>query len=134
MNLSDEDRRIIVELELEKAENIFAEHEVLQQAGFWSTLANRLYYSLFHAVSALLISDGHEVGTHKGAAIRFQQYYVKTHVFSVEDGRFYSQLQSMRESADYNCSFEVSENDVKARIEPARQLIDKIKHHIAIYN
>lgn len=133
MNLSDEDRRIIVELELEKAENIFAEHEVLLQAGFWSTLANRLYYSLFHAVSALLINDGHEVGTHKGAAIRFQQYYVKTHFFSVEDGRFYSQLQSMRESADYNCSFEVSEDDVKAKIEPTRQLIEKIKHYIEVY-
>lgn len=130
MNLNQEDRRIIVELEPEKAENIFAEHEVLLKAGFWSTLANRLYYSLFHAVTALLINDGHEVGTHKGAAIRFQQYYVKKHIFSVEEGRFYSQLQSMRESADYNCSFEVSENDVLTKIEPARQLIEKIKQYI----
>ena len=134
MNLNPEDRRIIVDLELEKAERIFAENEILRQAGFWGTLANRLYYSLFHAVSALLIHDGHEVGTHKGAAIRFQQYYVKTALFSVEDGRFYSQLQSMRESADYNCSFEVSENDVVTRIEPARQLIEKIKRYIATQN
>lgn len=130
MNLNQEDRRIIVELELEKVENIFAEHEVLLKAGFWSTLANRLYYSLFHAVTALLINDGYEVGTHKGAAIRFQQYYVKTHIFSVEEGRFYSQLQSMRESADYNCSFEVSENDVLTKIEPIRQFIEKIKQYI----
>lgn len=57
MNLSDEDRHIIVGMELEKAENIFAEYEVLQKAGFWSTLVNRLYYSLFHAVSALLINE-----------------------------------------------------------------------------
>lgn len=130
MNLNQEDRRIIVELELEKAENIFAEHEVLLKAGFWSTLANRLYYSLFHAVTALSINDGHEVGTHKEAAIRFQQYYVKKHIFSVEGGRFYSQLQSMRESADYNCSFEVSENDVLTKIEPTRQFIEKIKQYI----
>ncbi len=134
MNLSDEDRHIIVGMELEKAENIFAEYEVLQKAGFWSTLVNRLYYSIFHAVSALLINDGHEVGTHKGAVIRFQQYYVKTQIFSVDDGRFYSQLQTLRESADYNCSFEVAEEDVLSRIESARLFIEKIKKYIAMKN
>ena len=132
MNLSDEDRRIVVNLELEKAESILAEQEILRQAGFWSTMANRLYYALFHAVSSLLINDGHEVGTHKGAAIRFQQYYVKTQLFTVEEGRFYSQLQSMRESADYNCSYDVSEDDVVSRIEPARQLVEKIRQYIAM--
>ena len=119
MNLSKEERRIVVGMELEKAERIFAEYEVLQKAGFWGTLVNRLYYSAFHAVSALLINDGYEVGTHKGAVIR-------------EDGRFYSQLQTMRESADYNCSYEVTEEDVISRIEPVRLFIDKIKQYIAM--
>lgn len=134
MNLSKEERRIVVGMELEKADRIFAEYEVLQKAGFWSTLVNRLYYSAFHAVSALLINDGYEVGTHKGAVIRFQQYYVKTGKFSVDDGRFYSQLQTMRESADYNCSYEVTEEEVISSIEPVRLLIDKIKQYIALTN
>lgn len=134
MNLSKEERRIVVGMELEKADRIFAEYEVLQKAGFGSTLVNRLYYSAFHAVSALLINDGYEVGTHKGAVIRFQQYYVKTGKFSVDDGRFYSQLQTMRESADYNCSYEVTEEEVISSIEPVRLLIDKIKQYIALTN
>ena len=131
MSLKEEDRRIIVDMELEKAERTFAEQNVLRKAGLWSTLANRLYYALFHAVSALLISEGHEVGTHKGAAIRFQQYFVKAKLFSVEDGRFYSQMQTMRENADYNCSYDVSEEEILSRVEPARQLIEKIKRYIA---
>ena len=134
MSLKEEDRRIIVEMELEKAERTFAEQEVLRKAGLWSTLANRLYYALFHAVSALLVSEGHEVGTHKGAVIRFQQYFVKTKLFSVEDGRFYSQMQTMRENADYNCSYDVSEEEILTRVEPARQLIEKIKQYIANNN
>ena len=81
MSLKEEERRIIVEMELEKAERTFAEQKLLRDGTLWSTLANRLYYSLFHAVSALLIREGHEVGTHKGAAIRFQQYFVKTKRF-----------------------------------------------------
>lgn len=130
MSLKEEDRRIIVDMEIEKAERLFAEQEVLSCAGLWSTLANRLYYSLFHAVSALLISEGHEVGSHKGAVIRFQQFFVKTRKFSVEDGRFYSQLQTLREKADYNCYFDVSEADIKDRIEPTRQMIEKVKSYI----
>ena len=122
---------MLLEMELEKAERTFAEQRLLREGGLWSTLANRLYYSLFHAVCALLISEGHEVGTHKGAVIRFQQYFVKTQRFSVEDGRFYSQMQTMRENADYNCSYDVSEEEVLARIEPTRQLIEKIKQYIA---
>ena len=31
-----------------------------------SAAANRLYYSLFHAMSALLISDGHNIKGHHG--------------------------------------------------------------------
>ena len=130
MSLKEEERRIIVEMELDKAERIFAEQKLLRDGALWGTLANRLYYALFHAVSALLISEGYEVGTHKGAVIRFQQYFVKTKLFSVDDGRFYSQMQTMRENADYNCSYDVSEEEVLERIEPTRLLIEKIKQYI----
>lgn len=67
MSLSNEERKIVVGLETEKARNTFAEIEVLRQAGLWDNIANRLYYAAFHAVSALLINDGHIVGTHQGA-------------------------------------------------------------------
>ena len=90
MSLKDEERRILVQLELEKADRTFDQVVVLQREGYWVTMANRLYYSLFHAVSALLINDQREVGSHKGAAIRFHQYYVKTGVFTEEEGSFYS--------------------------------------------
>lgn len=127
MSLREEDRMSLVELEIEKAERIFAENEGLVEKGYWSTLANRLYYALFHAVSALLIFDHHEVGSHKGAAIRFHQYYVHTGTFSADEGAFYSQMQTMREKADYNCYYDVGEDEIRAKIEPAKALIGKIR-------
>lgn len=130
MSLKQEERLIMVGLELEKADSIFAEHEGLTKMGYWNTMANRLYYALFHAVSALLISDGREVGSHRGAAIRFHQYYVRTAIFTDDEGSFYSQMETLREKSDYNCFFKVTEADVVARIEPTRQLIEKIKKYI----
>lgn len=126
MSLNDEERQIIVNLEKEKALNTFGEMEILRQAGLWNNIANRLYYAAFHAVSALLIHDRHSIGTHQGAVIMLHQYYVKTGILSKEDGAFYSQLQTMREKSDYNCTYNATEEDIVPRIEQTKQFIDRV--------
>ena len=103
---------------------------LLREAGYWDTLANRLYYALFHAVSALLINDGHGVHSHRGAVGAFGQYYVVTGIFTLEEGKLYFRLQGLREKSDYNCSYNASENDIAPKIEPTRQLIEKIEKYI----
>ena len=131
MSLSEEERLIIVNLEAEKARKTFAETNVLRTAGLWNNLAGRLYYAAFHAVSALLIHDHHNVGTHQGAVIMFNQYYIKTGILPKEDGTFYSQLQSMREKSDYNCTYNATEEDIVPKIERTREFIDKVLALIA---
>jgi len=100
MSLNDEERITIVELEMEKAKKIFSEIDLLMNAGLWSNAANRLYYSVYHAVCALLIKDGHKATSHQGNHIVFGAYYVKTGIFPPEYGRFYNQLQTLREQSD----------------------------------
>lgn len=126
MSLSDEERQIIVSLEKEKALNTFAEIDILRQAGLWNNIANRLYYAAFHAVSALLINDHFNVGSHQGAVVMLHQHYVRTGRLTKEDGTFYSQLQTMREKSDYNCTYNATEEDTAPRIPLTKQFIDKI--------
>ena len=132
MGLNEEERRIIVGLEYEKATSIMLQIEGLQSLGYWDNIANRLYYALFHAVSALLIHDKHVVNTHRGVVVLFGQYYVRTGIFDMADGKLYSQLQTMREKGDYNCIYQTTEEEVRPMIEPARKLILKIGEHIAV--
>lgn len=131
MSLSEEERKILVTLEYEKAQSIFKQIEGLRSLEYWDNIANRLYYALFHAVSALLIHDGHQVNTHKGVVVIFGRYYVKDGIFTQEDGKLYSQLQTMREKGDYNCFYQTSEEEVVPMIEPARSLIERIGAFIA---
>ena len=126
MSLNDEERQIIVNLEKEKALNTFAEMNILRQAGLWNNIANRLYYAAFHAVSALLIHDHHNVGTHQGAVVLLHQYYVSKGLLSKEDGAFYSQLQTMREKSDYNCTYNATEEDTMPRIAQTEQFIGRV--------
>lgn len=134
MSLKEADRRVMVTLELEKSTKTLAQMELQLENEVWELVANRLYYALFHAVSALLINDRHEVGTHRGAAGAFSLYYVKTGIFTPAEGRMYSQLQHLREDGEYNCAIDVVKEDVERFIEPTRQLIEKIKQYIADCN
>lgn len=130
MGLTVEERRIIVQFEMRKAQSMMSQIEALKNLGYWDNVANRLYCAIFHAVLALLINDGHSVNTHKGAIIMFGQYYVRMGIFDIADGRLYSQLQTIREKCDYCCVFQISEEDVLPLIEPTHNLIKKIMVYV----
>ena len=134
MSLKEEDRYVLVALELEKADKTVGQMRYNMQGGEWEMVANRLYYALFHAVCALLINDKHEVETHRGAINKFRLFYVKEGVFTNEEGKLYSQLQSLREDGDYNCSIDVDQDDVEGKVTPTLRLIEKIKQYIANNN
>lgn len=88
-------------MEYERACSCLKQAEGNASMDFWDVVANRLYYAVFHAVSALLIKDGYKVGTHKGAMLIFGQNYVKTGMFTAEDSKLYSNHQMMREGFLY---------------------------------
>lgn len=131
MSLNDEERALMVALELERARKLIVETEKISDWGMWNTAASRLYYALFHAVSALLINDERPVSSHKGVNLRFGQHYVQTGIFTAEDGRLYTQLQSLRERADYNILFEASEEDVRQMLPPVKSLLKRIEQYLS---
>lgn len=126
MSLNEEERAILVKREYEKALSFYAQAEANAQIEIWDVVANRLYYALFHAVSALLVHDGHKVGTHKGAVLQFGLHYVEEGIFTKEEARFYSQLQSLREKADYNIVWTSSKQDLFPLLPIAKDFIEKI--------
>ena len=131
MSLKEQDRATLVVLGLEKADKMLREMDWLIEKGSWSLAANRLYYALFHAVKALLINDSHPVGTHRGAVNQFSLYYVKTGIFTKEDCKLYSRLQQLREEGDYNCAIDIEQEDVENKVEPTRELIERIKQYVS---
>lgn len=127
MSLTNEERTIMVNLEFEKAVRFLDQARKNAEIKEWDVVANRLYYAVFHAVSSLLIHDGHKVGSHRGAVMMFGQHYVRTGIFSADEGRFYSQLQTMREKADYNSAWQTTEEIMQPLMEPAITMIEKIR-------
>ncbi len=127
MSLSEEQRQVAIQLLVEKSDRNLQQAIVNAAFGYWDLVANRLYYSIFHIVTALLMKDGIKVQTHKGASSQFGRYYVLTGKFDREDGSLYSRLQTMREKADYQNVFNLDSVDGEKLLAQTQLLQEKIK-------
>lgn len=131
MSLSNEERTLIVSMQLEKSARFLTEAETVAGLGLWDVVANRIYYAVFHAVAALLIHDGIEVHSHKGAGLMFGRRYVMTGIFTPEDGRLYAKLQDLREKSDYNLVYRSNQLEMNPLLEKSKGLIERIKAYVA---
>jgi len=130
MSLTNEERQTLVQHELKKAREAYEDIEILRASGRWNGAANRLYYSVFHAVNALFINDGLQAGRHKSSHSLFSLNYIKTGLLPLDYGRLYNNLQRLREKSDYNCFFDVSEQDIVDGISIAHNFIEAIEQLI----
>lgn len=131
MTLDISKRIIAVRLLIEKSDKNMEQAIRTAELGYWDLVANRLYYSVFHAVNAMLMVDGIKTGSHKGSSMQFGRSYVLTGIFSREDGILYSRLQTMREKADYQNVFKLEEEPGRALINSADELRLRICRYVA---
>lgn len=131
MSLNQEDRNNLVKLYLDRAHKTLLDAKIAAQTQSWNMAANRLYYALFHACTALFVSDGIAVSTHKGLKSKIGQYYVLTGKLDNKYSLFLSQMETLREKADYNIMFEASEQDVQENLHLADQFIAEVERLIA---
>ena len=131
MSLTNEERQTLVQHELHKAHEAYEDMVLLKASRRWSGAANRLYYAVFHTVNALFISDGIEAGRHKTSHSLFSLHYVKTGLLPVDYGRLYNNLQRLREKSDYNCFYDVSEQEIEEGIIIAADFIQAIEQLIS---
>lgn len=126
MTLNPEQRDVAVGLLIDKSCRNMEQAIRNSELDYWDLVANRLYYSVFHAVTALMLTDGLTASTHKGTSSQFGRHYVLTGHFSREDGILYSRLQTMREKADYQNVFVIEQAQGKDLIRQAQQLQQRI--------
>ena len=76
MALTLEEKRAIIAYRLQKSEQAMVEARDNAQLKHWNLVANRLYYAVFHAATALLIDKGFSSKTHSGVICILGQEFV----------------------------------------------------------
>lgn len=124
--MTSEERHIAVELLIEKSLRNMEQAIQNARLDYWDLVANRLYYSAFHAVTAMMLIDGIATGSHKGTSSQFGKHYVLTGRFAPEDGRLYSRLQTMREIADYQNIFTLTAEEGNNLMRMAQEFLERV--------
>lgn len=133
MGLNETDRAALVKLYWDKCQNALIDADGAISIGRWNNAAGRIYYAVFYAICTLFVKDGYQIKSHRGAKSMLGQYYVVTGKISEENSRFFSQLETLRDKADYNAAFLATEEEimeyrprVDAFIATIKNLIGKI--------
>jgi uncharacterized protein (UPF0332 family) len=115
---------------IQRAEESYNEAFLLADKKHWNTAANRLYYSCFYAVIALLLKNDINTNTHIGAINQFGLHFVKTEKIDGQFGRLYSKLFDYRQKGDYGDMFDFTEEIITPLMEKVPAFINEIKKHL----
>lgn len=93
----------------------------------WNSSINRLYYSAYYAVMALLLFSELNPATHNGAKSNFTEHFIKTERIPKEFGKMYSQLFTWRQKGDYDDLFDFDQQKVMPYFKPVQKLIEIVE-------
>ncbi|MDY0343848.1 MAG: HEPN domain-containing protein, partial [Lentimicrobium sp.] len=113
-----------------RAEESFEDALILADNGRWNAVINRLYYSCFYAVIALLLKNNIETQTLDGARIQFGLHFIKTGIIDKSHGKVFTKLFDYRQKGDYGDLFDYDKKITQPLIEQVKDFIDEIKKHI----
>jgi uncharacterized protein (UPF0332 family) len=120
----------LIKWRIDKAEQTFKEGEDLLLLRHYAGAINRFYYSVFHAMRAVLATEGLDSAKHSGVIALFNQKFVKTGRLSRNASKTVSSLFKLRNDSDY-LDFKVfSIQQVNNAKESVRSLIEEIKSYL----
>lgn len=125
--MNEQDKAELVKYRLKRARETYNEVSILVKNELWNTAVNRLYYSCFYAVIALLANEGVEIQSHSGVRHLFGLNFVKTGKIEPDSGRFLARLFDLRQTGDYDDFVEFDREKVMELLEPADKLISSIE-------
>ena len=99
---------------------------------YWDLAANRYYYACYHAVQGLFIANGlPATKKHSGTVTQFSLHFVKTGTVETTYGSFLARMMQLRQKADYNCAYDISEKDLAEQVSLSKDFIKKIEELLA---
>ena len=121
--------RELMEYRLNKSKITLKDANLLYTKGSLFSAVNRLYYSMFYAVTALLLKKGISSPKHSGTIALFNANFIKTGIISKEYGKFYSRLFEFRQKGDYIDFVEFDRAKVKEWLKQAADFIKIIEKY-----
>jgi uncharacterized protein (UPF0332 family) len=129
--VTDANKAANIAAELARSETSLRAAKVLLDGDLPEDAVSRLYYAVFHAVVALLLTEGIDPRSHSALAGLLGQHFIRPGRLAAEDGRLVARMQKYRQEADYGRSFVVTTDAARGDLAECEALIAKIRRSIA---
>lgn len=116
----------LIRYRMDRSKEALSAARLMYEKGHYNDAVNRLYYSCFYAVIALLAAEGIHPAKHTAARAFLNKNWIKNGKLSKETGRLYNTLFDRREKGDYGDYFRFNGGDVGDWLKSVEKAIEEI--------
>ncbi len=99
--MTKEEKINLINYRLERADESLKAAKLMLENKLYIPAMNRIYYSMFYAVQALLIINESTFSKHGQVKGFFNREYIKTGIFPVDFGKLFNTVFEYRQKFDY---------------------------------
>ena len=126
--MKSSDTNDLIQYRITRAKETLQEVDAMVENEFWNAAVNRLYYSCYYAVSALLLKNEIKSQTHSGTRQMLGLHFIQTEKLNRNLGKFYSDLFEKRQTGDYDDFIEYDKETLNYLIPLANELIKEVEN------
>lgn len=104
--------------------------EALLALALYRDAANRLYYALYHATLAILLTEDLEPRSHQGALSLLGLHFIKPGKLPAELSATLRRIQSYREASDYTRGFVLTQSECQASFDAGRAYLQRTREFL----
>ncbi|MFH0974582.1 MAG: HEPN domain-containing protein [Spirochaetota bacterium] len=99
--MTNEEKIILIKYRLERADESLKAASLMFENNLYIPAINRIYYSMFYAIQALLVISESTFTKHGQVKGYFNRAFIKTGIFPKEFGRLFNTVFEYRQKFDY---------------------------------
>ena len=127
----DEHTKVLIEHRLEKSEDALRAAQYMLEQGLLIFSMNRIYYSMYYAVQALLALKGKSFSKYGQVKGYFNREFVKSGRLPKKLGRLYNKAFEYRQKFDYVDFIVPEEPMIEEYIKKANDFCEQLRKFIA---
>jgi uncharacterized protein (UPF0332 family) len=126
MTISEEDRKSLILRRIEKTHEALSDAGFLVEDGRCSAAVNRIYYAVFHSLSAVALKHSFATSKHRQIIGWFNKEFVKTGKVSPATGELVHNAYDKRSFSDYDDFVQFTQDEVRPMLEKATAAVTEI--------
>ena len=128
--MDSEEIQALARYRLEQSKENLEEAEALFAINKFKGASNRAYYSVFHAIKAILALEQVDFKKHSSVIAYFNKEYISKNIFPRELGKGISTVRFFREKSDYVDFYIVTKDECKNQLKTAKLMIKYVEEFL----